>query len=421
MSNGISRAILVGAYERENFGDLLFLLRTREYLADTDVIPTAPFASGASEYLDEEIRSYVPELRSGSADGVWIVGGEVGSTTLSSAFRLSASEEQFAAFSKLQAHDRAEELGRIFELPASASPYLPRASAFPRSHGTSVVINSVGLGGIRGMHGDRLDEVRGAIRDANFVSVRDRPSSDLLRKLSIQHMLAPDLVQTLALDREYPRRQESDLALVQVKEKVLQEFGTEAFAEVLSQSKVLKHFRIRLFLAGSARGHDSYELCQQVAQAFQKIAPSREISISDSLRPMDKVREISECGLWIGTSLHGLIVSSAFDVPRVALELEKLSIYARTWEETMPFGVALKDLDAAAESALLNQEASVASGRARELGRLADASAVAARTAMFAPFNEEKRSAARAETAASIERSRRRPSRRLWRSLRPAS
>ena len=35
----------MGAYERDNFGDLLFLLVTERYLEGADVVAAAPFAA----------------------------------------------------------------------------------------------------------------------------------------------------------------------------------------------------------------------------------------------------------------------------------------------------------------------------------------------------------------------------------------
>ena len=170
---------------------------------------------------------------------------------------------------------------------------------------------------------------------------------------------------------------EPDLALLQVKESVLDAYGAEAFAQTLVESKALSKYRIRLFSAGSARGHDSQKLYNEVLKAFRAMAPTRIIDISRAKQPYEKVDEIAACGLWVGTSLHGLIISTAYDVPRVALELEKLVRYAESWGETLPFGVQIDDLNDAVDAAIAAADSSAKSGRASELSRLAEKSAVA--------------------------------------------
>ena len=375
MSNQNKQVLLVGAYERENFGDLLFLLKTREYLANADVTAAAPFSGDMSEILGQNVPSYAESVSSKPFGAVWVVGGEVGGTTVADAYRMSANEDQYASFLELDARARISALEEVSGMAVAASPYLPRMSSFANTRGANLIVNSVGLSGIRRLVGARRDETWGAVREASFISVRDRQSSELLTKNSIDHLLAPDLVHSYRRTLKLSDERQSDVALVQVKSTVLKSYGTERFAEVLSKSAELNPFRIRLFSAGNARGHDSIELYQEVVDHMARIAPSRQIDISRSLMPIDKLREIAQCGLWIGTSLHGLIISSSFDVPRVALELEKLVRYATTWEETMPYGVSITDLNAAVDGALSARSASIASERSLHLAELADASA----------------------------------------------
>lgn len=374
----MQNVLLVGAYERENFGDLLFLLQTENYLKDFSVTATAPFQGQMQELLGKNIAGYASAVRQYPSKAVWVVGGEVGGTSIPAAFRMSALESDYAGHLNLSKQEQVAELERITQLSVSASPYMPRMSAFPETHHATLVINSVGLSGMKRLIGDRRDETWGAVREAGFISVRDRDSSVLLNKHSISHTLAPDMVHTISLGDVLTGKPEKDLALVQVKGPVLKEHGAAAFARILADSKSLKRFRIRLFTAGSATGHDDPDLYEEVVREFRKIAPARHIEISTMQLPLDKAREIANCGLWVGTSLHGLIISTAFDVPRVGLELNKLVKYATSWDETMPIGVKLADLDAAVDSALVSADAARASQRSIELAHLAEESITAA-------------------------------------------
>ena len=85
------RVLLVGAYERDNFGDLLFLLVTERYLEGADVVAAAPFAADMRALLGRRIPAYGPLLRDERFDAVWTVGGQVGRIDLERAFKLSAA------------------------------------------------------------------------------------------------------------------------------------------------------------------------------------------------------------------------------------------------------------------------------------------------------------------------------------------
>src|SRR5215218_1336037 len=87
------RVLLVGAYERDNFGDLLFLLVTERYL-----VAAAPFSADMRALLGRHIPAYGPLLRDEAFDAIWTVGGQVGRVDLLRAYRMSASPEAWAAF-----------------------------------------------------------------------------------------------------------------------------------------------------------------------------------------------------------------------------------------------------------------------------------------------------------------------------------
>lgn len=411
--------LLVGAYERENFGDLLFLLQTETYLKGFSTRATAPFPGQMLDLLGKNVIDYASAVAKFPCEPVWVVGGEVGGTSLPSAFRMSASQGQYSEHLELDPKGQRAELERTTRLSVSASPYMPRMSAFPETHGSTLVINSVGLSGMRNLLGDRRDETWGAVREAGFVSVRDKDSSVLLKRHSIGHVLAPDLVHTMTLSGSVLGKRESDLALVQVKGPVLAQYGSEKFAKRLAQAAALKTFRIRLFTAGSARGHDDLDLYEEVVREFRKLAPSRSIDISQTRLPMEKAREIANCGLWVGTSLHGLIISSAFDVPRVGLELDKLVKYATSWDEPMPVGVPIDEMNAAVEVALAESHSSMASGRSRELAHLADESITAAIGVLDGDADASALRLSRERLAERVARRRSRPWRAIHRKLRP--
>lgn len=364
--------LLIGAYERENFGDLLFLSQTESYLKSTATLATAPFPGAMKEFIDKDIIQYGRAIESNRPRAVWCAGGEVGGTSLKQAFKMSAVDHDVDRTAKLSLSDFHQFLRSNTGLSEFSSPYLPRMSAHRHTHESVMIINSAGLSGLRRLIGSRRSEAWGAVREARFISVRDQDSSNLLRRHRVPHALAPDLVHTLGLDESFRNAAEPDLALVQVKAAVLERVGTETLAKALVESPALKPFRIRLFSAGSARGHDDSRLYEQVECRVRAMEPRRDISISQTTRPLDKAREIANSGLWIGTSLHGLIISSTFGIPRIGLHLEKLIRYAKTWNDDMPVGAEISEINAAVERALHVATRTEQSSAGLRLAQLAD-------------------------------------------------
>lgn len=336
----MARGVLVGAYERDNFGDILFLQASRHWLGERSALPTAAFAGDTTNYDGDVIDAYAEVLEGSAVPFVWVVGGEVGSTSIAQAATAAGQEPTIPG------------------LPTYASPYLPRPSRHPASAGSKYVVNSVGLAPAIGLSGRRRIEVMGALQEATFLSVRERGSSALLDRWGIAHQLAPDIVHTIRSSIAVPRlADERDVALVQLKAQHIHAYGLERVARVLSDSVQLRPYRLRLFSAGEAPGHDSTEVLHRLAHQIRQSARQDRVEVSTARTALEKAAEIASSGLWVGTSLHGFIISTAYGVPRVALLLDKVARYARTWDVNQPAKVPLEEIDNAVATATAVSEA----------------------------------------------------------------
>ncbi|GAA4421619.1 hypothetical protein GCM10023169_14660 [Georgenia halophila] len=374
VSNDQPRVLLVGAYERDNFGDLLFLLQSEEYLRNAEVTAAAPFPGDMTELLDRRIPAYGPLLEEQEYDCLWTVGGEVGATSFLGAYRMSMPPGVVRAYEAASPQVREEMIRRTCGNTPIENPYIPRPTAYPRNASAAMVLNSVGFAGITGLPTDQQEARLATIREADRIAVRDQLSADLLTAHGVSHTLAPDLVHSMALTRPRERPAEPDVALVQVSDAHLRQTGHEAFAEALARSAHLAPFRIRLFLAGTARGHDSVESYERIIAHVHRISPGRDIDISTARRPLDLADEIARAALWIGLSLHGRIVAAAYGVPRMSLAKRKLDAYAQTWDPEMPYGVTTEGLDDAVAEALSPAVAARAGTVGADLARMADRS-----------------------------------------------
>ncbi|WP_081813844.1 polysaccharide pyruvyl transferase family protein [Microbacterium sp. CH12i] len=336
----VTPGLFIGAYERDNFGDLLFLTQTRHFMRGVDASGSSLIDSDMTGVGGEHVSAYPSLLHGARVPFVWVVGGETGGTSVTDAVAMLDHD--------LRGRGADSGLG----LPAYASPYLPRPSRYPALQGSASVINSVGVSGVRPLTGKHRIETIGALREATFLSVREAASSQVLTRLGIEHRLAPDLVHTVAKTTPLDAESDRTIALVQAKVKHIERVGIPEFAKLLAGSGSLRPFHIRLFSAGEAPGHDSLEVLKTVAHEFRAFGGGARIDVSEARTAHEKAAEIASAGLWIGTSLHGYIISTSYNVPRVGLMLRKVKQYASSWDIPAPSGVPLRSLDGAIEQAL---------------------------------------------------------------------
>ncbi|MFC7878057.1 polysaccharide pyruvyl transferase family protein [Isoptericola sp. NPDC057391] len=376
------RVLFVGAYERDNFGDLLFLLVSEQYLAEAgyDVVAAAPLAADMSDLLDRKVDAFVPRLEQERFDQVWTVGGEVGATGVSTAIWMSVPSATYRRYKAASEPEQAAMRAELLGATDIESPYMPRLSQFPLNAGVPAVLNSVGVAGIKGKDPARREVLLRILREASAVSVRDHLSSELLAEHDVAHTLVPDVVHTIRYTHPRPEgEQGSGAALVQANRKFLAQHGIEKVAEALVASSALAPYPLRLFAAGLAPNHDSFGDYAKIVAAVRRLDPERDIEVlRGSRRPWDLVDEIRRASLWIGGSLHGRIVSAAYDVPRLSLPKRKLDAYARTWDPHMPYGTTLDSLDADVRRALSPETRAAAADTGERLAALADANIRAA-------------------------------------------
>ncbi|MBX9244242.1 polysaccharide pyruvyl transferase family protein [Actinotalea ferrariae] len=367
------RVALIGAYERDNFGDLLFLHQTQAYLeaVGLEVVATSAFEADMRPLLGRQIPAFHRVLAEESFDHVWTVGGEVGGATMDTAYR-SLADDRFS-------HIGARSGGRAARIRAlsGAEPgdpaYVARLTAFPTNALASLTVNSVGVSGLAALSAEERRVHLAALRECDSLVVRDRRSDALLAEANVPHTLAPDLIHSIALTRARPRV--SDVVLVQAAERWIKAVGPQQVARALVGVPQLRDARVRLLLAGTAPGHDSPAAYRTVIDEVRALSPEVDIAVWDGSRdPWEIVDAIGGARLWVGQSLHGRIVAGAFGVPRLSLADPKLDMYAATWDRDMPAGVTPATLGVAVDEALSARSARQDQGLGRRLGLLADAS-----------------------------------------------
>lgn len=340
--------IAVGAFERDNFGDLLYRDLVAQLLTSASIRFAAPFGAPATEFADR-VGRVSPVLEDEDIDVIWAVGGEVGATSLEEVYRTAFGEEATGELRSLDRAARNDVLRERLGGPLLDSPYIPRPSAHPRNSTARLVINSAGIASIGVQPTWRRIQLYGVLREAAFISVRDQKSSDVLRREGIEHVLSPDFAHVLA--EVGPPAEPTNIVTVQISDDLITEFGVHAWADALAASEELRQHPLRLLLAGTAHGHDSEDAAEQIVALLHDVDRDWSITVSTSRGVWPRIAEIASSALWLGSSLHGRIVAYAYGVPRISLRKGKLDTYAKTWDPDSPWGVTPDSLPAAVRAA----------------------------------------------------------------------
>ncbi|MFO7690781.1 MAG: polysaccharide pyruvyl transferase family protein [Cryobacterium sp.] len=370
--------LLIGAYERDNFGDLLFYELTRQYLTDHRVIAGSVIGADMTALLGERVLPYNDLLAARRWDAVWVVGGEIGGVDTGNALTMSLNDHDGEIFDAAGPRARDIIARYLADSTTTAPAYIPELDRFALNGSTPLIINSVGLGTMRPQGSSAgADAAIAALHRSNSLVVRDTLSQQFADTHEIPAILSPDMVHAISL--RYPELADSDESktppyfLFQANGYIINKNGPEQIAQALAGVAKATGWRPVLFLAGTARHHDRPDQYDAVLDALRAISPGVHPTVLSTRSPLELSKWIAQSELWIGSSLHGRIIAGSFGRPRVSLENAKVSTYSATWDPEFPVNVEFSDLAAAAEAAIVS--ATVPSNRsaAHELAQTADA------------------------------------------------
>lgn len=356
--------ILFGAFDRHNFGDLLFPHIAAALLPDEDLV----FAGLASRDLRCHGGHQVRALAQLAADGaeptgaLIHVGGEILTCSAwQAAIMLLPPEQAQDSIAYLHTRPRAKrEWVRSMLGNAALAPYTLSRKLLPGL--ARVIYNAVGGVGLDQCDPALRAEVLANLAAADHVSVRDRQTLAQLAAAGIPARLTPDpavMVAELFGAKIAQRAREGEVAQLlgtfprgYVAVQFSADFGddptlTEVAAQ-LDRIAAASGLGVALFRAGAAPWHDDLACLQRVATRMR--APS--VTVFGSLDVWDICALIANSRAYCGSSLHGRIVAMAFALPRVNLRHPqatkhpgKQAAFAATWEEPgVPATVEVGDI-----------------------------------------------------------------------------
>lgn len=336
-------AVLFGAFDRHNFGDLLFPHVLSHMLAPRRLLFAGLAARDLRVCGGHRIVAIADLAASGAAFDLIHAGGELLTCDAWEAAVMLAPPERVQALIAEESAWKADPFAwaqRRLGMAARA-PYVLSKAAL---RGSRVVFHAMGGAGLDRRDAAFRDEVIDKLKQADQISVRDRQTQAHLRAHDIDASLIPDPAVMVA--ELFGARLRTDAAQAVVDTfphgyAAIQfdaSFGDDATLDVLARelSRAAKEHNlgIVLFRAGAAPWHDNLALYARLKQRL----PAKS-ALFDSLNIWNICALIASSRVYSGSSLHGRIVAMAYAIPRVnivhreqRLQPAKQAAFAATWE-----------------------------------------------------------------------------------------
>ncbi|MFB2119610.1 polysaccharide pyruvyl transferase family protein [Parapedobacter sp. 2B3] len=339
--------LIIGAFDRFNYGDLLFPLVIEAQLATYGhafdvryfgIIESDLNALGGKP--TDDIQAFYRACRESTGHtSVIVAGGEAVAVTWSSL--LLALSSMFKRTHRFHHH-----LNKIVDLNAFAKRKLHGQTELPFVFTASdfagvdrVIFNSLGGSEIDPATFDRFGSLRDKLRGVDYFAVRDQATQRNLAEQGVDTHLYPD--SAILMSNFYPTAQLAERVSQQVAEYVAQNRHRYLFFQVKNNhakaneqliarqlDAIATQTGLHLCLCpiGKALNHDDH-------LALQRIAPllAHPNTLFDEVTIWDIMYLIANAGVYAGTSLHGAITAMSYAVPYVGIAVPKLHSYLTTW------------------------------------------------------------------------------------------
>ena len=343
----MEKILIIGAFDRYNYGDLLFPLIIEKQLntygknfqyqyfgiVESDLSkeggkPTQSLQAFYGHLSDPEDKA-----------SVIVAGGEALGVTWNSLYASLS-----APFQKIHRHH--VRLSKFIDLNKVAKKLLKGKTTLPFVFDKTdfpglnkVILNSLGGSGLTKALFDRYPFLQRKLQRADYLAVRDGLTVDNLQQNKVKAHLFPD--SAILMSDFYPVDQLEKSVTPDVADYVQKNRGNYVFFQINKKTTVGKEeliaeelnkiyqndeTQICLCPIGKALNHDDHEALKAVQAKLR--CPS---VYFDADNIWDIMYLIANAKAYIGTSLHGAITSMSYAVPHVGLVVEKLDAYLETW------------------------------------------------------------------------------------------
>jgi polysaccharide pyruvyl transferase WcaK-like protein len=366
--------ILYGAFDRHNYGDLLFPLVMERILSQkfpSKIIVVAGLIDSDLSVFNAlptySIKKAIKESKSEAC--IILAGGDVVNCDWLSAYSYLLSDFSFLIFERVLARylpTFTEKLiKRRFGLKSHAPFNLTQGDL---KSGMKVIYNSVGATSLSNIGKESALNILKALDFAQHLSVRDEFAIEQINRIGgnvEKSILYPDsatIMSSIFSNEEINKKSDQKVITLIDRFKgrylVFQISSTRSngievkLAESLSKIANEHNLAIIFIAIGNAAGHSDRHSVQKIKNNLNTNVEVAEYLDGGVFDIMNIIKN-SKC--FCGTSLHGLITSMSFHVPRVGLlpQLVKQRNYMATWDlPKMPSGVLPDELLKAVNQAM---------------------------------------------------------------------
>jgi hypothetical protein len=364
--------IVFGAFDRHNFGDMLFAHVAERLLGEAYPGVNITFAGLAARDLrvygghkTEALHSLAAKWRDERIDLIHAGGEILTCDAWQAAVMLLSPADAQACIAQYDSRrdERAAYAHGMLGTSAHA-PYVIGRETFPQA--ASIRFDAIGGASLDACDAAMRAEVLTRLRTAEAVTVRDLETQRALHAAGIDARLKPDpatLVAALFDDRIRAHADRLDLRRTcpngYLAVQFSADFGDDATLADLAHQLDRIDLDVVLFRAGAAPWHDDIDTYARLASRLNRA------KCFESLNIWDICALIAHSSGYAGSSLHGRIVAMAYGLPRVNFlhpdepaHSGKQSAYAATWEPAgMPGAVAIGQLANALKEALAQDRA----------------------------------------------------------------
>lgn len=344
-------SILFGAFDRHNFGDLLFPHIAAALLQDAPVLFAGLRAVDFRPYGGHQVHSLLQlaaELGKSQVN-LMHVGGEILTCDAWLAAVMLLPQEQVpSVIARFDTHPTERLIWAQQQLGLDElAPYCAARELFPQMN--SVIYNGVGGVDFNDRSADLQAEIICKLKASEVVSVRDQQTLSQLKSCGIDALLIPDpAVMVAELFTLQILQHARSVGMRQVQKSCPQGYIAVQFSADFGDDKTLSIIAAQLddvihrtgygivfFRAGAAPWHDDLTVYQRVASRMSAAA----VILFESLNIWDICALIANSRLYCGSSLHGRIIAMAFALPRLNMchaqqnhGFIKQTAFAETWD-----------------------------------------------------------------------------------------
>lgn len=367
-------AVLIGAHERDNFGDIASSAIMARVLRPLPTVNASILSRdtrdlGGNVVVAARALKLIPRAL-GSANAVIFFGGETLACDARGGLAMNLTEREVGVFVRLKREIQARAFHAMTAGDFASPAYvMPADDVLPRwNKDTPIIYHSVGGTELasfvkRDEHHRTLET---HLKQASSISVRDRRTRALLSELfgikaqlfpdsafALQRVLGDDIAAAAETEPVGAARALGPYLVFQASLRFLRATGLARAAARIGE--IAERMRVSVVLqpAGTAWGHDDVKQLARLGALIATVHPRVRTYVQRNRHFLVQAAVIAKAAAWIGTSLHGRIAAMSMRVPAVSFENAKIRANVETWEdEPLPYDVTWERLADATDAAV---------------------------------------------------------------------